>query len=187
MVSGKVSRRGMSRALSSRGFRGRDHLRPLADNKRSGHDFDFTGATFDGGDSPAWSSPAARSPSNGRIFPAAGSPGTDKIFEGGQNRPSDDGFRTGSNSLNFRSRLHRCQKPSAHRQARPLRRAPFADPQLVTDLSTDGHVVSRRRGGTLRGGGQGRTRRRITQRHLAICRSRSNPSSSNRLSGPVWK
>jgi hypothetical protein len=31
------------------------------------------------------------------------------------------------------------------------------------------------------------TRRRMTQRHLAILRSRSNPSSVNRSSGPVWK
>jgi hypothetical protein len=31
------------------------------------------------------------------------------------------------------------------------------------------------------------TRRRITQRHLAILRSRLNPNSSNRLSGPVWR
>jgi hypothetical protein len=31
------------------------------------------------------------------------------------------------------------------------------------------------------------TRRRMTQRHLAILRSRSNPNSANRSSGPVWK
>jgi hypothetical protein len=37
------------------------------------------------------------------------------------------------------------------------------------------------------GWGQGRIWRRITQRHLAILRSRLNPNSSNRLSGPVWK
>ena len=37
------------------------------------------------------------------------------------------------------------------------------------------------------GRGQGRMRRRITQRHFAILRSRLNPNSSNRLSGPVWK
>ncbi len=34
---------------------------------------------------------------------------------------------------------------------------------------------------------QGRMRSRITQRHLAILRSRSKPNSSNRLAGPVWK
>ncbi len=33
----------------------------------------------------------------------------------------------------------------------------------------------------------GSMRRRITQRHLAILRSRSNPNSSNRFSGPVWR
>ena len=35
--------------------------------------------------------------------------------------------------------------------------------------------------------GQGFTSRRITQRHLAICRSRTKPSSSYSVSGPVWR
>jgi hypothetical protein len=43
------------------------------------------------------------------------------------------------------------------------------------------------RGNRSAGRSQNRIRSRITHRHFAIFRSRSNPNSSNRSAGPVWK
>ena len=56
---------------------------------------------------------------------------------------------------------------------------------IFTDRRHRGEGVARSLGITR--SHQGPTRRRMTQRHLAICRSRSNPNCAYRSSGPVWR